>query len=210
MRELRVYLRLGELQRQFASYVNSVVGGRGYVPVQGLHSLIIEIAPGLLIERVTDLAMKASEHVEPGILVVERQFGILELHSESEGELDRAGAAILEWLGVSADAQLKPNLLFSDVIESVTDRHAIIVNRSKQASMLLPGQSLLLVEVVPALYASYVANEVEKSHPDVTLVDVRMIGASGRVYVAGDADVLRAALTQVSSALEGLPGRTAA
>ena len=209
MPELRVYLMLEGLQRQFAAYLSSPVPARGYVPLEGMHSLIVEVAPGLAIERVIDLALKSVPSLEPGILAVERQFGVLELHSEDREALDRGGRAILEWLGAKPEDQLKPRLLFSDIIEDVTDQHAVIVNRSRQANMILPGQSLLLIECVPALFAAFIANEAERAEPAISLVECRMIGASGRLYMAGEADALRAVLDRVGKAVGALPGRTA-
>jgi hypothetical protein len=205
--ELRVYLMLNPLQQQFSSFLSSVVGGRGYVPIEGLNSLIVEIAPGLLIERVTDVALKAVPALEPGILIVERQFGVLELHSADPDELDQAGQEMLKWLNLEASDQLCPELLFSDVIENITDQHAVIINRQKQASMILPGESLLLVEIVPALFASFVANEAEKAFPDIKLVDVRMIGASGRIYIAGVPKVLHETLVYLKTILASIQGR---
>ena len=208
MPELRVYLTLDRLQRQFAAYLSSPVPARGYVPLEGMHSLIIEIAPGLVIERVIDLALKSVPSLEPGILAVERQFGVLELHSEDRRALDRGGKAILKWLKAKPEDQLKPRILFSDIIEDVTDQHAVIVNRSKQANMILPGQSLLLIECVPALFGAFIANEAERVQPGISLVECRMIGASGRVYMAGEPDALRETLAHVSEALGAIPGRT--
>jgi hypothetical protein len=98
------------------------------------------VAPGLAIERVIDLALRAVPAVEPGILFVERQFGVLEVHGADLADVRRAGAAILDGLGASASDQLRPRVLFSDVIEDVTDQHAVIINRTRQASMLMPGR----------------------------------------------------------------------
>jgi len=204
--ELRVYLLLEDLQRQFAAYMGTPTRARGYPPFEGQHSLIVEVAPGLAIERVIDLALRAVPTVEPGILFVERQFGILEVHGSDLDDVRRAGAAILEGLDASAEDQLKPQVLFSDVIEDVTDQHAVIINRNRQASMLMPGETLLVCEMTPALFATVAANEAEKVAPGVTLVDVSMIGAAGRVYMSGSTkEVLRArdAIEQVLAAVEG-------
>ena len=208
--ELRVYLTLDPLQRQFASYLSSPTAGRGYVPLEGMSSLILEIAPGLAIERVTDTALKAAPELEPGLLVVERQFGVLEVHGNDPADLDEAGRAILDSLGLRAEDQLKPQILVMDVVDDITDRHAIIINRNKQASMVLPGESLLLLELVPALFASYAANEAEKVAPGVRLVDVRMIGASGRLYLAGTPQDVRIAAEHIKAILAAVPGRDAA
>jgi hypothetical protein len=204
--ELRVYLLLEDLQRQFAAYMATPTRARGYPPFEGQHSLIVEVAPGLAIERVIDLALRAVPTVEPGILFVERQFGVLEVHGADLTDVRRAGAAILDGLGASASDQLRPRVLFSDVIEDVTDQHAVILNRTRQASMLMPGQTLLVYEMTPALFATVAANAAEKAAPGVTLVDVSMIGAAGRVYMSGStADVLRARdeITRVLSAVDG-------
>lgn len=207
--ELRVYLTLERLQRQFAAYMSSPTGGRGYVPLEGMSSLILEIAPGLAIHRVTDTALKAAPELEPGLLVVERQFGVLEIHANEPADLARAGDAILQSLGLRAEDQLKPEILVMDIVEDVTDRHAIIINRNKQASMVLPGESMLLLELVPALFASYAANEAEQAVPGIRLVDVRMIGATGRLYLSGTRDDVRAATAHIQAKLAAVPGRDA-
>jgi hypothetical protein len=204
--ELRVYLPIPDLGRQFAAYLGTPLRARGYPPAEGDHALIVEVAPALAIERVIDLALRAVPTVEPGILFVERQFGILEVHGSDLDDVRRAGAAILEGLDASPEDQLKPQVLFSDVIEDVTDQHAVIINRNRQASMLMPGETLLVCEMTPALFATVAANEAEKVAPGVTLVDVSMIGAAGRVYMSGSTeDVLRArdAIEGVLAAVEG-------
>ncbi|HZG99257.1 MAG TPA: microcompartment protein [Nocardioidaceae bacterium] len=204
--ELRVYLLVEDLQRQFAAYLGTPSRARGYPPFQGQHSLIVEVAPGLAIERVIDLALRSVPSVEPGILFVERQFGVLEVHGSDLADVRRAGAAILSGLGASPSDQLQPRVLFSDVIEDVTDQHAVILNRTRQASMLMPGHTLLVYEMTPALFATVAANAAEKVAPDVTLVDVSMIGAAGRVYMSGSTpDVLRARdeITRVLAEVQG-------
>lgn len=206
--ELRVYLTLDRLERQFAAYLSSPTGGRGYVPLEGMSSLIVEIAPGLAIERVTDIALKAVPDLEPGLLVVERQFGVLEVHAQNPDDLTRAGDAILSSLGLRPEDQLKPRILVMDVVENITDQHAVIINRSKQASMVLPGESVLLLEIVPALFASYAANEAEKAVPDIRLVDLRMIGATGRLYLSGSSANVAKAAEHIKTRLAEVPGRS--
>jgi hypothetical protein len=175
--------------------------------MEGMHSLLIEIAPGLAIQRVIDLALKSDSRLEPGILAVERQFGILELHSKDVDSLKHGGQAILNWLNAKPSDQLKPQLLYNDLIEDVTDQHAVIINRTRQANMLLPGQSLLIMEVAPALFGAYMANEAEKAAPTVSLVECSMIGASGRMYLAGDVLSLKKAQSAVVKALGEVIGR---
>ena len=207
MAELRVYLRIEDLQRQFAAYMGTPLRGRGYVPLEGMHSLIVEIAPALAIHRVIDLALKSAPGAEPGILYVERQFGILELHSRDLADLKQAGAAILKGIGAKESDRLRPRILYTDVVEEVTDRHAVILNRNREASMILPGETMLLVEVTPALFAAVAANEAEKVSPDMTLVDVQMIGASGRVFLSGSTAAVTRARDHIVKLLESVTGR---
>jgi hypothetical protein len=206
--ELRVYLPIPDLGRQFAAYLGSPLRARGYPPMEGDHALIVEVAPGLAIERIIDLALKSVPDVEPGIHFVERQFGVLEVHSRDPRETERAGQAILEGIGARPEDALRPRVLYSDVIEDVTDQHAVIVNRNREASMLLPGQTLLVVEMTPALFAAVAANAAERVAPGLTLVTVSMIGAAGRVYLAGSTADIVLARDEITRVLEGVRGRT--
>lgn len=205
--DLRVYLPIHDLQPQFAAYLGTPTRARGYPPYAGQHALIVEVAPGLAIERITDLALKAVPDVDPGILFVERQFGVLEVHAEDEDDVARAGEAILAGIGARPSDQLRPEVLYRDVIEDISDQHAIIVNRTRQASMVMPGQTLLVCEMTPALFAAVAANEAEKAAPDLTLVDVSMIGAAGRLYLAGDPNSIERALAAIDEVLGSIEGR---
>ena len=206
--ELRVYLPIPDLGRQFAAYLGTPLRARGYPPIEGEHALIVEVAPGLAIERIIDLALKSVPDIEPGIHFVERQFGVLEVHSGHPDMVERAGRAILEGIGATPEDTLKPRVLYMDVIEDVTDQHAVIVNRNREASMLLPGQTLLVVEMTPALFAAVAANAAERVAPDLTLVTVSMIGAAGRVYLSGTTADIVLARDEITRVLEGVRGRT--
>ena len=205
--DLRVYLTLESLQPQFAAYMGTPTRARGYPPFAGQHALIIEVAPGLMIERVMDLALKADPDLEPGILFVERQFGILEIHGPDKAKLMAAGDAMLAGLGLQASDRLAAKMLYADVIEDIADQHAVILNRNRQASMVLPGETLLIVEMVPALYAAIAANEAEKVAPGLTLVDVQMIGAAGRLYMSGSTSDVTMALAEIERVLSSIKGR---
>jgi hypothetical protein len=205
--ELRVYLPIPDLGRQFAAYLGTPLRARGYPPIEGDHALIVEVAPGLAIERIIDLALKEVPEVEPGIHFVERQFGVLEVHAADPALVDKAGKAILDGIGAKPEDALRPKLNYVDVIEEVTDQHAVIVNRNREASMLLPGQTLLVVEVTPALFAAVAANAAERVAPQLTLVTVSMIGAAGRVYLAGSTPDIVLARDEITRVLEGVRGR---
>lgn len=209
MTELRVYLTVESLRRQFAAYMGSPTRARGYVPLEGMHSLIVEIAPALAIHRVIDFALKSVPNVEPGMLYVERQYGILELHSRAMADLEDAGRAILQGIGASATDQLRPRVLYTDIVEAVTDQHAVILNRNREASMILPGECLLLVEMAPALFAAVAANEAEAAAPRLTLVDCQIIGASGRVFMSGARADAERARDRILATLGAIRGRDA-
>jgi len=199
--QLRVCLSLSALQRQFAAWMSSPVGARGYVPMEGAHSLLVEVAPGMAIQRIVDMALRSEPELVPGMLAVERQFGVMELHSDDPELLARGKAAVLEGLGASETEVLPPQLLYSDIIEQITDQHAVMINRARQANMIMPGQSLLIMEVAPALYGALMGNEAEKAVPQNTLVECSMIGASGRIYLAGERQDLEVAKAAVEAAL---------
>lgn len=205
--ELRVYLLVQDLQPQFAAYLGTPTKARGYPPFAGDHALIIEVAPALAIERVIDLALREGPGVEPGILFVERQFGVLEIHGRDLTRIEAAGAAVLAGLGVAATDQLRPRVLYHDVIEDISDQHAVILNRNRQGSMLMPGQSLLVYEMTPALFAAVAANEAERVAPNITVVDVQMIGAAGRLYLGGRTEDVQAARDRITQVLGEVEGR---
>jgi len=205
--ELRVYLPIAGLRRQFAAYLGTPTRARGYPPIEGDNALIVEVAPALAIERVTDLALRSVPEIEPGILYVERQFGVLEVHHRDKALVDRAGQAILDGIGASAEHALRPRILYADVIEDITDQHAVIINRNREASMVLPGETLLVYEVTPALFAAYAANVAEQAAPDTTLVTVSMIGAAGRIYMSGSRASVEKARDEITRVLESVEGR---
>ena len=207
MTELRVYLPIYDLQPQFSAYLSTPLRARGYPPFEGQHSLIIEVSPALAIHRITDLALKAAPDMEPGILFTERQFGLLELHSSKRKELDEVGAAILKGIKSKASDQLSPKILFEDIIEDLSDQHSIILNRSRTASMLVPGHSLLVFEMAPALFACVAANEAEKATPSVIINDVQMMGVSGRVFISGSTSDLVKSKEAIIKTLKTVKGR---
>ena len=189
MAELRSFIFINRLQPQTMCYLGSWIRGR--LPRSGDAAQVIEIAPGLDIEALTDVALKHAG-VAAGILVVERQFGYLELHGGMD-EVRAAGTAVLESLGASAAGATAPQVLASKIITMLDPQQAFLVNRNKIGSMALAGESLFVLEMRPASYAILAANEAEKA-ARIKLVDYRMIGATGRLYLSGsEADVRQAA-----------------
>lgn len=199
---LRTYIFLDDMQPQLASYIGKTA--RGFLPVPHVASLFVEIAPGIAINTVTDRALKTTR-VAPAVQVVERAFGLLEIHDEDQGNVLRAGEAILEELGVKEDERYKPRVVSNQVIRSMEPYQSQIINRNSAGMMLLPGQSLFILETEPAGYAAYAANEAEKA-ANIFLVDVRPYGAFGRLYLGGTEAEIDAAAEAAISALEDVKG----
>ncbi|HUY44293.1 MAG TPA: BMC domain-containing protein [Streptosporangiaceae bacterium] len=189
MAELRSFIFLNRLQPQTMCYLGTWV--RGSLPRSDNAAVVVEVAPGLDIEPLTDVAVKHA-NVQAGILVVERHFGYLEMHGSTD-EVRAAGSAVLGALGATeADASV-PEVLALKIITMLDPQHAFLINRNKIGSMALAGESLFVLEMQPASYAILAANEAEKA-ARIKVVDYRMIGATGRVYLSGsEADVRQAA-----------------
>ena len=197
MATIRSYIFIDRLQPKTMCYLGTFV--RGFLPRSGMAALVIEVQPGLEIESITDIAVKNVD-VRPGILVVERQFGYLEFHSESTASVRAAGDAILAELGVGADAAMKPEILSAKVVKRIDHYHACLINRNKLGSMILPDESLFVMEMQPAAYSILAANEAEKA-ADIKIVDYRMMGATGRLYLSGEESDGRAAGRAAEQAL---------
>jgi ethanolamine utilization microcompartment shell protein EutS len=186
MAELRSSIFIDQLQPQTLCYMGTWM--RGSLPRANVAAQIIEVAPGLDIEALTDIAVKHTD-VRAGILVVERQFGYLEFHSRDTSAVKASASAVLDALGASAGEATKPEILGSKVITNIDHQHAFLINRNKLGSMIIAGQTLYTLEMRPASYAVLAANEAEKA-ANITVIDYRMIGANGRVYLAGsEADI---------------------
>ena len=203
MADLRSFVFLDSLQPQLAAYLGTVA--KGFLPVAGEASLIVEISPGIEINRVTDIAVKATD-VRPGMQIVERLYGMLEIHSLSQADVRQAGAAILDALSLNEHDRIKPRVLSSQVILHVDDLQVQLINRNRQGMMLVAGESLYILEVEPAGYAAFAANEAEKA-AEINVVDVRMTGAFGRVYLGGEQRDIDVASVAAIKAIESLTGR---
>ena len=181
MAVLRSFIFIDQLQPQTMCYLGSFV--RGSLPRTDMAAQIIEVSPGLDIEPLSDVALKHAD-VKGGVLVVERHFGYLEFHSQSVEAVRAASGAVLEALDAKEVDAVKPEILASKVIRGIDHGHAFMINRNKLGSMILPGETLFVLEVQPASYAILATNAAEKTAP-VKVIDYRMIGATGRVYLSG-------------------------
>ena len=198
MTHLRSCIFIDQLQPQTMCYLGTFV--RGSLPRSNMAAQVIEIAPGIDIEPLTDIALKHAE-VQAGILVVERQFGYLEFHAHASDAVRAAAGAVLAELGLSAADAMPPRVLASRIMTSLDPLHAFLINRNKQGSMVLQGESVFVLEVEPASYAILAVNEAEKASR-IKVIDYRMMGATGRVYLSGEESNIRAAAAVAEETLE--------
>ena len=197
---VRGYVFLDSLQPQLAAFTGTTC--RGFLPLAGQASLWVETAPGMIINRVTDVALKATASV-PAVQVVERAFGLLEVHNDSKGEVLSAGDAILEHLGVEPGQVTRPRVVSDQVIRAVEPYQAQLINRNRQGMMLIPGQSLFILETEPAAWIVAAANEAEKA-ANVNLINLRPFGAFGRLWMGGSESEIDSAREAAIAAIEAL------
>lgn len=187
--DLRAYVHLDRLQPQFAAFAGAVSDGAP--PVEGMSSLYVEMAPGNWIYRIVDKALKTCE-VYPGAQMVEREYGMLEVHSASQADVLRVGEIVLETLGLTMADRSRPRLMSDHIIRNVDPYQAQIMNRTNKGTMVVAGQTMMVLEVQPAAYITLAANEAEKTSP-VFLNQLDCVGMYGRVWMSGtESDVLAA------------------
>ncbi|MCB2185579.1 MAG: hypothetical protein KQJ78_04130 [Deltaproteobacteria bacterium] len=205
MIELRSFALIDRLQRQFVSFIGSTA--RGYYPVAGQSAMFVEIAPGLSINSLCDAVMKQA-NVRPGALVVERTYGMMEVHADSPADVELAGQVILDFLDVKIEDRAVPKILASETIERIDPYMTQIINRFRNSSMSLSDETLYILEMEPAGYAGFAANEAEKA-ADVTLVHVTVYGATGRLYLSGTHSNVAVAREAAEAALGSITGKSA-
>ena len=203
--DLRAYVFLDSLQAQYAAFLGTVA--QGFLPLAGDASLYVEVSPGIEINRLTDIALKATQ-VRPGMQIIERYFGLLEVHSPQQAETRAAGAAILRERGLTERDRIKPKILSSQVIRRIDDHQAQLINRTRHGHMIMGGQTLYVLELEPAGYAALAANEAEKA-AHINILEVRSFGSMGRVYLGGEERDIDVGWRAALAAVEGLEGREA-
>lgn len=203
--DLRTYVFLDNLQPQYAAFLGTVASG--FLPLAGDASLFVEVSPGIEINRLTDIALKSTE-VRPGMQIVERYYGLLEVHSHSQAETRAAGEAILDELGLGEQDRIKPRILSSQIIRNVDGHQVQLINRMRHGHMILTGETLYVLEVEPAPYAALAANEAEKAS-DIKILEVRAHGSFGRVYLGGAERDIDVGWRAATAAVEAVGGRKA-
>jgi len=204
--QLRVYSYLDRMQPQFAAFVGTIT--QGDLPTMGMAALYIEVSPGNEVFRLVDIAVKATE-ARPGAQVVEREFGMFEIHSRSQAEVLEAGRIVLDRLDLKPEQRIKPTIASVQVITNVDPYQAQLLNRFRRGSMLVPGKTLLVLEVAPAAYINFAANEAEKG-ASIDLIHISGLGRFGRMWLSGtESEILQArdAAVNALESLQGVEGR---
>lgn len=199
---LRCYCFIDRMQAQYAAFIGTVT--QGDLPVEGMASLYVEMAPGNEVFRVVDIAVKATE-AKPGAQIVEREFGMFEVHSLNQAAVRQAGDVVLERLGLNKEDRIKPQVVSTQVITRVDPYQAQLLNRFRKGSMLVPGETLLVVECAPAAYINFACNEAEK-HASIKIIHVSSVGRFGRMWLSGSEAEINNAKQASISALESLEG----
>ncbi len=203
--ELRALTYIDVLQPQLAGFLQTVA--QGYLPLDRQASLVVEIAPGIAINRLTDVALKRAK-VAVGMQIVERAYGLVELHAFDQGDVRAAAAAVLSEMGVGEADRLAPRVLSREIITGVDGHQSAMINRMRHGEMLREGETLFTWEVAPAGYAALAANEAEK-RARVNLLEMVTFGAVGRVWLGGGEEDIAQAASAIEAAMAGLTGRSA-
>ena len=204
MIKLRTYIFVDSLQPQLATYLGTV--SQGFLPIPGDACLWMEVSPGMALHRLTDVALKATR-VHLGQQVVERSFGSMVVHHRDQSDVEHSGHAVLRAMETREDQRQKCRVAWSEIVRAITPDHAVLINRQdRKGNMILPGQSMFILETEPAGYVVYAANEAEKA-ANITLIDARAVGAFGRLILAGTESEIAAAAHAAVDALKRLTGR---
>ncbi|MGV8026662.1 MAG: hypothetical protein AB2L18_08910 [Anaerolineaceae bacterium] len=201
--QLRCYCLLDRMQAQYAAFVGTIT--QGDLPTEGMASLYIEMAPGNEVFRTVDIAVKATE-AKPGAQIVEREFGMFEVHSMNQAAVIEAGRVVLERLELKVEDRVKPQIASVQVITRIDSYQAQLMNRFRRGSMLVPGETMLVLECAPAAYINYACNEAEKK-ASIKIVHVASVGRFGRMWLSGsEAEIINAKNAAIQ-ALENLEGK---
>ena len=202
--QLRTFALIDRMQPQCAAHIAATC--QGDVPIAGMSELFIEVAPGNEVFRVADVALKAAD-VRPALQIIEREFGLLEIHSANQAEVLAAGSAVLDYLGLHETDRVRPVIASTQLITNVHHYQAQLLNKFRKGALLLPGQSLFVLESSPAAYVSLAANEAEKA-ASISVVEIRAVGRFGRLFLAGSESEVLTAREAAIATLESLEGRT--
>ncbi|PKN90618.1 MAG: hypothetical protein CVU42_14975 [Chloroflexi bacterium HGW-Chloroflexi-4] len=199
---LRCYCFIDRMQAQYAAFVGTIT--QGDLPVEGMAALYVEMAPGNEVFRVVDIAVKATE-ARPGAQIVEREFGMFEVHSLNQAAVIEAGQVVLDRLGLKKEDRIKPEVVSTQVITRIDPYQSQLINRFRRGSMLVPGETLLVLECAPAAYINFACNEAEKK-ANIKVIHISSVGRFGRMWLSGSESEILTAKNAAEAALRGLEG----
>jgi hypothetical protein len=201
---LRCYSYIDRMQPQFAAFIGTVT--QGDLPTEGMAALYIEVAPGNEVFRLVDVAVKATE-ARPGAQIVEREFGMFEVHSHSQAEVLEAGRVVLDRIGRKIEDRVRPEIASIQIITNIDPYQSQLLNRFRRGSILVPAETLLVLECAPAAYINYAFNEAEKG-ANIKLIHISSVGRFGRMWVAGSEAEILTARNAAVKAIEDLEGKS--
>lgn len=201
---LRTFAIIDNMQPQYAAITGTVV--KGDVCLAGMAQLYIELEPGSGVYKLMDAALKHT-NAKPGFQIVEREYGEIELHSFSVDDIKQAGEAILDACEQSIGDRMKPKIVSEQIISNVDPYQAQLINRDNRfGSIIVPGESLFILEVEPAAYISIAVNEAEKNSR-IKIVTFDPVGRFGRLYVSGTEAEVKSAREAAIDAINNITGR---
>jgi len=199
---LRCYCFLDRMQPQYAAFIGTIT--QGDLPIEGMASLYVEMAPGNEVFRVVDIAVKATES-RPGAQIVEREFGMFEVHSLNQASVLEAGRVVLDRLGLTIEDRIKPEVVSTQVVTRVDPYQAQLLNRFRRGGMLVPGETMLVLECAPAAYINFACNEAEKK-ANIKIIHLSSVGRFGRMWLSGSESEILTAKNAAVTALDNLKG----
>jgi hypothetical protein len=200
---LRCYSYLDRMQPQYAAFVGTIT--QGDLPTEGMAALYIEVAPGNEVFRLVDIAVKSTQS-KPGAQIVEREFGMFEVHSRSQAEVLEAGRIVLDRIGLKVEERVKPSIASVQMITNVDPYQAQLLNRFRRGSMLVPGETMLVLECAPAAYINFAVNEAEKGS-NIKILHISSVGRYGRMWLSGSEAEILTARNAAVKAIDELEGR---
>jgi hypothetical protein len=179
--ELRTYIFIDQMQPQLAQFIAK--DNRVYDPCEYDAALMLELAPAMEIHRMIDLALKATK-ARLGSVVTERQFGLMQVQHEDQGEVIEAGQSVLRQTGLTEMDRSPVEIVTNMIIRGIEQDHAIYFTGTSKGNMVLADESVFILETTPAAYLTLACNEALKA-AHIKLISVRPFGATGRLVMSG-------------------------
>jgi len=198
--QLRTYIFIDQMQPQLAQFIAK--DNRVYDPNEYDAAIMLELAPAMEIHRMIDLALKSTS-VRLGSVVTERQYGLMQIQHPDQGEVQAAGASVLEQTGLTPMDRAKLSIHTNMVIRGIEQDHAIYFTGTSKGNMVLANESVFILEVSPAAYLTVACNEALKA-ANIKLISIRPFGATGRLVMSGPESEIDSGVKAALEVLESL------